>query len=435
MDDKLQANDRNPVAAAPASLRQRFTAIRAETLALAAPLSPEDQSVQAMPDTSPTKWHLAHVTWFFETFILRPYQADYRPFNAAFGFLFNSYYEAAGDRYPRPDRGLITRPGSDEIVAYRSHVDAAMRRLLDAEAGPKTAEICTLTELGIHHEQQHQELLLMDILNLFSRNPMRPAYRNAEPSHASAPVPPAADWLTFDGGIYEIGHDGDGFAFDHESPRHQTLLRPFALAGALVTNGDWLAFMNDDGYQRSDLWLSDGIAWVREHNWQAPLYWYRQEDSGPWFEMSLLGGHPLERAAPVSHISYFEADAFARWAGKRLPTEAEWEVAAGNQAIAGNTLGRNQLRARPANAQGTNPHQFFGDLWEWTASAFSGYPGFTAPQGAVGEYNGKFMSGQMVLRGGACVTPEDHLRASYRNFFYPHQRWAFTGLRLAEDRP
>jgi ergothioneine biosynthesis protein EgtB len=451
MGDEMQTAKGDRQTGSMLPLEQRYHTTRGQSLTLAAPLGPEDQSVQAMPDTSPTKWHLAHVTWFFETFVLIPFQANYRPFKETFSFLFNSYYEAAGERYPRPNRGLITRPGSDEIVAYRAHVDAAMADLLCCPNATHAPEIATLVELGINHEQQHQELLLMDILNLFSHNPLRPAYRQPpadrqpptyrqpiDPGPAPGPAAvntrqPLSHWQTYEGGIYDIGHAGNGFAFDHEGPRHQALLRPFALAGALVTNGDWLAFMEDGGYQRAALWLSDGIACVRDNAWRSPLYWYQDDDNGPWFEMSLFGGQPLNLAAPVSHISYFEADAFARWAGKRLPTEAEWEVAASTLPVQGNTLGCDQLRALPAGAPHSGAQQFFGDLWEWTASAFTGYPGFSAPKGAVGEYNGKFMSGQMVLRGGACVTPDDHLRASYRNFFYPHQRWAFSGLRLAED--
>ncbi len=412
---------------ADATYETRYAATRAVSRAIAAPLAVEDMVVQAMPDTSPTKWHLAHVTWFFETFVLARFVPGYRCFDADYAFLFNSYYEGAGDRHARPERGLITRPTVAEVLDYRDYVDAAMAGLL-AEV-PDNAEVAQLVELGINHEQQHQELMLMDILNLFSRNPLCPTYVAAS-AMPQEMVASDATWRFFDGGLYDIGFDGNGFSFDSEQPRHRVYLQPFALADRLVTNGEWLAFMEDGGYRRHDLWLADGIARVRADGWGAPLYWFDDPHDG-WCEMTLHGKQPINPTAPVGHVSFFEADAFARWSGHRLPTEAEWEVASTDLPPTGNTLGQGHLRPLPAGAGGHD--QMFGDLWEWTASPYVAYPGFTPPPGVVGEYNGKFMSGQMVLRGGACVTPDEHLRATYRNFFYPHQRWAFTGLRLAKD--
>jgi ergothioneine biosynthesis protein EgtB len=416
--------------AAAETLRDGFHRVRANSVSLAAPLSAEDQTVQSMPDASPTKWHLAHTTWFFETFILRQYRPGYRVFSDAYGFLFNSYYEALGARHPRPERGLLTRPCADEVAAYRAFVDAAMGALLAGADTGLWREITPLVALGIAHEEQHQELLLTDILSVFARNPLRPAYRPETGSALSA-APAARDWVAFPGGVCEIGHGGQGFAFDNEGPRHRVYLEPFALASRPVSAGEWLAFMADDGYRRPDLWLADGWAVVQAEGWQAPCYWERT-DGGRWAEMSLRGLLPIEESAPVCHVSYYEADAYARWAGKRLPREAEWEVAAAASEPAGNTVGTGELRPRPAPG-GPGLLQLFGDVWEWTASPYAAYPRFRPASGAVGEYNGKFMCNQMVLRGGSCATPDGHLRASYRNFFYPHQRWQFSGVRLACD--
>ena len=406
----------------------RFLKVRGQTEALARDLHPEDQTVQSMPDCSPTKWHLAHVSWFFETFLLVPHLPGYKVASTDFAFLFNSYYEAAGPRHARFARGLITRPTVDEVAGYRRHVTDAMTDLLAGADEEAFALLAPLVEIGINHEQQHQELILMDILNLFAANPLHPAYRPGGPAAGGQAA--ALAFLDYPGGIFEIGHAGEGFSYDNEGPRHEVLLRPFRLASRAVTNGEWLAFIADGGYRRPDLWLADGWARVKAGEYEAPLYWELHD--GDWQAFTLNGLNPLDPAAPVVHVSYYEADAFARWAGKRLPTEAEWEVAARGLPLAGNFLDSGALRPLPA-ATDDLPAQMFGDVWEWTQSPYVAYPGYRPAPGALGEYNGKFMSSQMVLRGGCCATPEGHARATYRNFFYPHQRWAFAGLRLAED--
>ncbi|HYG90906.1 MAG TPA: ergothioneine biosynthesis protein EgtB [Azospirillum sp.] len=406
---------------------ERFREIRTRTEDLACGLSPEDQTVQSMPDCSPTKWHRAHTTWFFETFLLIPHRPGYRPFDPDYGYLFNSYYEAVGSRYPRPQRGMVTRPGVAEIAAYRAHVDEAMLRLLE----DRDETLTPLLDLGLAHEEQHQELILMDLLHLFSLNPLNPAYRPFRPAAAAATAD-AGHWIRFDGGIHAVGHGEDGFAFDNEGPRHAVLLRPFRLQARPVTNAEWRAFIEDGGYRTPTLWLSDGWAAVQAQGWMAPGYW--RERDGAWHQFTLMGELPVDEAAPVCHVSLYEADAFARWAGKRLPTEFEWEVAASGLEETGNTLGGGLLR--PVSApprQDGRPGQMFGDVWEWTSSAYARYPGYRPAAGAVGEYNGKFMANQFVLRGGGCATPDGHVRATYRNFFYPHQRWMFAGVRLAED--
>ena len=425
-------NLHNAVRAAPtlktesASLRDRLFETRRLSSELAAPLSDEDQVVQAVDDASPTKWHLAHTTWFFEVFLLKRFLAGYRVFDERFEYCFNSYYENVGPRQPRGKRGLLTRPSAEEVRAYRAFVDAALDRLFDHALSPEAAE---LIELGINHEQQHQELLLTDILSLFGASPLKPAYREAGHGVRAGEAAPL-EWMSFAGGIFEIGHEGMSFAYDNEGPRHEALIRPFKLARRCVTNGEWIEFIADGGYATPTLWLSDGWNTVRAQDWRGPLY--VEEAEGRTMQMSLLGFRAIDPAAPVTHVSYYEADAFARWAGYRLPTEFEWEVAAGSVPLQGQTIGRGLLRPMPAPA-GEGLQQMFGDVWEWTGSAYLPYPGFRPEPGAVGEYNGKFMCNQFVLRGGSCVTPEGHVRRTYRNFFYPHQRWQFTGLRLAQD--
>ncbi|WP_207461198.1 ergothioneine biosynthesis protein EgtB [Azospirillum sp. SYSU D00513] len=407
-------------------LDEHFERVRSGSTALAQGLSPEDQVVQSMPDSSPVKWHLAHTTWFFETFLLKPNLPSYEPFDSSFGYLFNSYYEAVGTRHPRAARGLVTRPGIAEVMAYREHVDTEMLRLL---AGAAADTLKPLVTLGLAHEEQHQELILMDLLHLFSCNPLAPAYRPVRTR--LQPDPDAGRWIAFDGGIVGIGHDGKGFAFDNEGPRHDALVRPFRLFSRPVTNGEWRIFIAEGGYRTPTLWLADGWAAVNAQGWEAPGYW-RQRDQG-WTQFTLMGEVPLDDTAPVCHVSYYEADAFARWAGKRLPTEFEWEVAARGLPAVGNMIGSGLLRPVTGEPALDAPGQMFGDVWEWTSSAYAAYPGFRPATGAVGEYNGKFMANQFVLRGGCCATPERHVRATYRNFFYPHQRWMFAGLRLAED--
>jgi ergothioneine biosynthesis protein EgtB len=409
-----------------AALAERYRAVRALSEAIAAPLSDADATLQPMPDASPAKWHLAHTTWFFETFVLRDHAPGHRFWDESWAYLFNSYYEGEGERHPRPKRGMLSRPGLDEILRYRAHVDEAL-----AGALPTLSEAAlALVELGLNHEQQHQELMLMDIQAAFAENPLQPALWPAAPA-APAPLPAPFAWVEALEGIAEIGHDGDGFAFDCEGPRHRALLHPHALADRPVSNSEWIGFIGDAGYARPELWMADGWAWVLENGVEAPLYWRRE--AGAWSRFGLDGPRPVAPAEPVCHISWYEADAFARWAGARLPREEEWEAAAsGLDAGGGNQLD-SAGPAHPRPASGTGLRQMFGDVWEWTMSAYAPYPGFRPEEGTVGEYNGKFMCNQFVLRGGSCATPRGHLRPGYRNFFYPHQRWMFSGLRLARD--
>jgi ergothioneine biosynthesis protein EgtB len=419
-------------------LRARYRRVRDLTEALAAPLRPEDQVIQSMPDVSPTKWHRGHTTWFFETFLLEPTLAGYDVFDPDFRFLFNSYYEAVGPRHPRSQRGLLSRPTVNEVARYRAHVDAAMDKLIDGCDSDTWPELAALATLGLHHEQQHQELLLMDIKHVLFNNPVDSAY--VEAPLASVPPTRPLRMLDYEGGLFEIGHDaeqsdGGDFAFDNESPRHRVYLEPFRLADRLVTAGEWLEFMADDGYARPELWLSDGWYAVQEHEWDSPLYW---RDDGPdgWSIFTLSGRRPVEPGEPVVHVSHYEADAFARWRGARLPTEFEWEHAIEALPARAGLPDRAPARARlhPAPASGGEDlTQAFGDVWQWTGSAYLPYPRFEPAAGAVGEYNGKFMSGQMVLRGGACITPASHVRVTYRNFFPPGSRWLFGGVRLAAD--
>jgi len=425
----------------------RYRRVRDATEALAAPLSAEDQTVQSMPDASPAKWHRAHTSWFFETFLLEPGMRGYQVFHPSYGFLFNSYYEQVGSRYPRPQRGVIGRPGIAEVASYRHHVDAAMVELMDSCPSPDTL---ALVELGLQHEQQHQELLLMDIKHALSCNPMLPAYSPDDPGRAPGRLRsvPALAWMEFDGGITEIGHDGNAFSFDNELPRHAASLAPFGLASRPVTCGEWIEFVDDGGYRRPELWLSDGWALARAEAWAAPLYWLAAD--GRWEVFTLAGARPVDPAEPVCHVSYYEADAYARWAGARLPTEAEWETAAHTGTDRGALSTDTTIRAPVERSDGTGGSEaviaamhprpvgtrapLMGDVWQWTQSAYSAYPGYRPAPGAVGEYNGKFMVNQYVLRGGSCLTPTGHARPTYRNFFPASARWPVTGVRLAADR-
>ncbi len=411
----------------PSVLERRFREVRAATVGLATPLSDADATVQSMPDASPAKWHLAHTTWFFESMVLASDSSNYKVFDERFNFLFNSYYESVGARHPRPQRGLLTRPTLAEVLAYREHVDSGIAQLLQKTPVPTALAVI---ELGCHHEQQHQELLLTDILHLFAQNPLRPAYRESVPLPVEV-IDRSQAYRSFPGGLVDIGHPGEGFAFDCEGPRHAEQIEPYRLSDRLVTNREWAEFIADGGYRNPLLWLSDGWAMVRSDAWSAPLYW--EDRDGEFWSMTLRGAQPVDPDAPVTHVSYFEADAFATWANRRLPTEAEWEAAAQGVAVEGNFANSGRLRPRPAPAPAGDLRQMFGDVWEWTRSAFMPYPRFRPIAGALGEYNGKFMSGQFVLRGGSCATPADHVRASYRNFFPPQARWQFSGLRLAED--
>ena len=392
---------------------------------LCAPLTPEDMMVQSCAEASPAKWHLAHTTWFFESFVLREFLPEYRLFNADFQWLFNSYYESFSPFPEKKLRASFARPALDEVLAYREHVDAAMDRLLKTDADP---EALRRTELGANHEEQHQELMLTDILHAFFTNPLRPAYLKQAGSAGGENLL-ALKFEEFEGGLREAGSAGDRFCFDNEMPRHRTWLEPFALANRLVTCGEYAQFIADGGYSKAEFWLSAGWSTVKGQGWRAPLYW--TNEGGGWRVFTLRGELPLAQIAnaPVSQISYYEADAYAHWAGKRLPTEFEWEVAAESKPVEGNLLEADNLRPVPA----ANPAKFYGDCWVWTGSAYLGYPGFRPLDGSLGEYNGKFMSGQMVLRGGSCVTPTEHIRPSYRNFFSPATRWQFSGLRLARD--
>ncbi|MEN3975842.1 ergothioneine biosynthesis protein EgtB [Emcibacter sp. SYSU 3D8] len=405
------------------SLAEAYARVRGTSVALAAPLTAEDQVIQSMPDTSPTKWHLAHTTWFFETFLLKPHRSGYRPLNEVYDHLFNSYYQQIGSPFPRPQRGLLSRPTVDEVLDYRAYVDEAMASLLDG----LDPALAPLVELGLNHEQQHQELLVTDIKHVLSLNPLDPAPYGARERRAAAA--PEMSWQPFAGGLRGIGHEGDGFSFDNEGPHHRHHLEPFVLATHPVTNGDYLAFMEAGGYRDPALWLAEGWTIVGEHGWSAPLYW-EQRDGG-WTRYTLHGREAVDPAEPVCHVSYYEAAAYAAWAGHRLPTEAEWEIAARSQAAGGHYLDLGQMEPRACSEPGLR--QMFGDVWEWTMSAYAPYPRYRAAEGAIGEYNGKFMSNQMVLRGGSCATPSGHVRATYRNFFPPDARWQFSGIRLAKD--
>jgi len=416
-----------PHAVAAFDRAARYDAVRRASVALAAPLTPEDCALQSMPDASPVKWHLAHTTWFFETFVLEPHAPRYAPFDAQFRVLFNSYYNAVGEKHPRPERGLISRPDLARVLAYRAAVDAAIHELF---ARPLAPALAALLDLGLHHEQQHQELILTDVKHLFSANPLKPAYRPRWPLNTVSPQP--MTWLSYQGGLHDFGHRGEGFAFDNEGPVHRAFVAPFELASRPVTHGEFAAFVADGGYRRPELWLSLGWDTVVARGWRAPLYWI-ERDAGRFSTFTLHGMADIDPHTPVTHVSYFEADAYARWAGARLPTEYEWELVARDAPIEGNFAESGAMHPLPLSdpPQSGVPAQLFGDVWEWTSSSYAPYPGYRPAAGAIGEYNGKFMCGQYVLRGGSCATPANHVRATYRNFFPPDARWQFSGIRLA----
>jgi len=410
----------------PADLAAAYREVRWLTERLCETLELEDYQLQSMPDCSPPKWHLAHTAWFFETFVLAKYASDFRPFHPQFGYLFNSYYDAVGDRWPRPARGLLSRPTAREVYAYRVAVDERMLALFETADSRTLGALAPLVELGLNHEQQHQELLLTDLKHAFGMNPLRPAYAAPDAGAMTAEAGPVA-WQKYPDGVRRIGHAGAGFAFDNEGPAHNAYVTGFEIASRPVTAGEFLTFVEEGGYDRPEFWLSDGWACRERNAWVAPLYW--ESDAGVRSLFTLRGMRPLEPGEPVSHVSYYEADAYARWAGARLPTEAEWETAAEGREVVGNFLDVGRLH--PANNRGA----FYGDVWTWTASPYTAYPGYHPATGALGEYNGKFMCNQMVLRGGSCVTPAGHVRQTYRNFFQPDARWQFSGLRLAKDAP
>ncbi|WP_041523415.1 ergothioneine biosynthesis protein EgtB [Gilvimarinus agarilyticus] len=425
-----------PLAATDPELQHCYSNVRQRTLELIKGFSVEDMMLQSMPDASPTKWHLAHTSWFFETFILKPHAVNYRVFNDSYEYLFNSYYDSVGERHPRPNRGLLSRPSLDDILAYRHHVDTAMQALLSR---PSAGAVADIAVIGLHHEMQHQELMLTDIKHALAQNPVAmscPALNPRDTLLQETHNPPAQNaphylppFTTFAEGIYKIGAQSAGFSYDCERPSHRVFCEAFALANRPVNNAEWLGFVRDGGYRDPSLWLSDGWSRCQAERWHAPLYW--QEHNGSWYELRLDGYHPLELNAPVCHISYYEADAFARWSGCRLPTEFELEVASSDSTIEGNFADSGHWHPRPSDDSKTL-QQLYGDVWEWSSSSYSPYPGFNPEQGALGEYNGKFMANQYVLRGGSCATALAQMRPSYRNFFYPHQRWQFSGLRLAQ---
>jgi ergothioneine biosynthesis protein EgtB len=414
-------------------LMQNFKAVRAFTSTLCNPLETEDYVVQSMPEVSPAKWHLAHTSWFFETFVLSKLIINYSFFNPVYNYLFNSYYVQAGDFYERSMRGLISRPTVREVYDYRGHIDKLLLEFFDKASDEEINNIAPVIELGLNHEQQHQELLLTDIKNVFSVNPLYPVYSSAKESPVVY-IPPV-EWVSFDEGIYRIGYEGKAFSFDNEKPLHNVFLEPYRLSSRLVTNGEYLDFIEAGGYKHPELWLSDGWMAAEKNNWQAPLYWQRKD--GAWFNFTLGGLLKLNPSEPVCHVSFYEADAYARWAGFRLPREEEWESAASDHPMDGNFVENGRFHPAPLMHNITSPilHQMFGDVWEWTSSPYTAYPGFRPLQGVLGEYNGKFMSNQMVLKGGSCVTSLWHIRRAYRNFFPPHSRWQFTGIRLAKDAP
>lgn len=413
-------------------LIESYRSVRGLSHKLAEPLETEDYVVQSMPDVSPTKWHLAHTSWFFETFVLAEAVKNYKSPNPQYAYLFNSYYVQAGERHFRPKRGLISRPTVEDTYNYRNFVDGQMIRFMEDAGEKQWNEFSPVIEIGIHHEQQHQELILTDIKHVFSENPLRPAYIGEGTGNGQSTVP-AAKWIEFPEGLYSIGHGGKGFGYDNEFPLHKVYLDPFKLSSRLITNGEYMEFIEDGGYENPELWLSEGSAAVSTNNWKAPFYWESRD--GEWWQFTLSGMKKVNRGEPICHVSYFEADAYARWAGARLPGEAEWEVAAAGLPIEGNFVENRTFHPVQAGEEsgGKSLTQMYGDVWEWTQSAYSSYPGFKTLPGALGEYNGKFMCNQFVLRGGSCATSKSHIRKTYRNFFPPDARWQFMGIRLAKD--
>ena len=419
------------IAASKSELGRRYRRVRAFSEKLCETLEPEDYVIQTMPEASPTKWHLAHTTWFFETFALKQFLSDYHSLHPQYGFLFNSYYNAVGPFFSRPHRGLLSRPTVKEVFHYRSDIDQLVSELIESADGQLLAKLEPILTLGLHHEQQHQELMVTDIKHVFWQNPLRPAFRKR--AQVKALPTPASDWLNFEEGVYWVGHEGSEFSYDNEGTRHRAFLPGFSMASRLVTNSGFLAFMEDGGYRRSELWLSLGWNAVNEKGWNSPLYW--EKGDGKWFTMTLAGMSELNPEEPVCHVSLFEADAYARWAGARLATEEEWEIASSGLPLKGNFVESDLFHVAPLASPGLagKPAQMFGDVWEWTRSSYSPYPGYSAGDGALGEYNGKFMCNQYVLRGGSCATSQSHIRRTYRNFFPPDARWQFTGIRLTKD--
>jgi len=412
------------------NLQKRYNAVRKFSEEFCKPLETEDYVIQSMPDVSPTKWHLAHTSWFFEAFVLREYDPDYKSLHPQYSYLFNSYYIQAGERFSRPHRGLLSRPTVKEVYEYRRYVDEKMKEFFENTPEEIFPNFAVLIEIGLNHEQQHQELMVTDIKHVLSVNPLKPKIIDA-PQINSIDLPDI-EWVKFEGGVKEIGHEGEGFFYDNEKPRHKVYLNDFQLASRLITNGEFIQFIEDNGYKRPELWLSDGVARVENNKWNAPLYWKKID--GEWYQFTLSGFGKVNPDEPVSHISFYEAEAFANWTGARLATEAEWEVASEGLDYDGNFAESGIYHPAPVTKPtGGKLQQMFGDLWEWTRSDYAPYPGYRIPPGAIGEYNGKFMSGQIVLRGGSCATSKTHIRNTYRNFFYPHSRWQFSGIRLAKD--
>jgi ergothioneine biosynthesis protein EgtB len=433
--EKSKGDNARPGGLSRGVIRERYKTVREFSHTLAEPLEIEDYVIQSMPDVSPTKWHLAHTSWFFETFVLSKAVKGYKSPSPQYAYLFNSYYVQAGERHLRPKRGLISRPTVEETYRYRNYVDEHMLRFMDDAGEREWNEFSPVIEIGIHHEQQHQELIVTDIKHVFSENPLRPVYKaeSHKNGRSATPAPPAK-WVPYDSGVYHIGHPGKGFGYDNEYPRHKIYLEPFSLQSRPVTNGDYIGFIEAGGYATPELWLSEGWAAVETRGWKAPFYW--EKKNGKWAQFTLSGMRSVNIEEPVCHVSYFEADAYARWAGARLPTEAEWEIASEGVPVEGNFAESLTFRPGvPETVKNKHPlHQMYGDVWEWTQSPYTSYPGFKTLPGALGEYNGKFMCNQYVLRGGSCATPKSHIRNTYRNFFPPDARWQFMGIRLAKDR-